>query len=90
VSSLTSEVLRCSQKATEDINWPANAEVFEVMRYSFIHSNSHGKRRNEIRYKEEKQQGREERTEVLFVDFLEEEERKQKRRDFSLSVCHQH
>jgi len=60
-------VVRCSQRTTEDINWPANTEVFGVLQYTFIHPNSHGKRvRNEIRYKEAKQQGREEKTEVQF------------------------
>jgi len=59
-------VVRRSQRATELINWPANAEVLGVLRYTFIHPKSHGKRGNEVIYKERKQQGGGERTEELF------------------------
>jgi hypothetical protein len=59
-------VVRYSQRAIED-NWSANAEVLGVLLYTSIHPKSHGERgRNEIRYRERKQQGREEGTEVLF------------------------
>jgi hypothetical protein len=65
-------VVTCSQRATDDNNWQANAEVFRVLQYTFTHPSSHGKRgRNEIRNKEGEQQGREERTEVRLISYKE-------------------
>lgn len=72
--------MRCPQRTTEDINWTANVEVLGVQQCTFIHPKSHGKRgRNEISYKKRKQQGREERTEVLFCWFLRKRNKKKKR-----------